>query len=119
MNVIRSFALAAAVTLSTALPAPAAFLFSEPLLQSGAAPLSRIDAETARAAAEAYFSYDAVITLGALALAGGALAAFGGYATRRRAQEEVENGEPAWRESVFRAIQADLAQFTESFRRAA
>jgi hypothetical protein len=67
-------------------------------------------------AAQDYFDYDALITIGALALAGGGLAAMGAGAARRRAAAERE---PAWREAVFRAVQADLAQFAESFRRAA
>jgi hypothetical protein len=72
-------------------------------------------AEVARATQD-YFDYDTLITLGALALAGGGLAALGAGATR---QKPVEAVEPAWRESVMRAVQAELAQFTTTFRRAA
>jgi hypothetical protein len=136
MNAIRSLAFAAAVTLSAAVPAsamtvadfavakaplaaPAAFLFSEPLVPGEPTRLDRVDVETARSAVESYFDYDALITLGALALAGAGLTAFGAYAGRRKIQEDAESADPAWRQSVFRAIQADLAEFTESFRRAA
>lgn len=136
MNAIRTFAFAAAVSLSAAAPAsamkvanlgsatapvaaPAAFLFAEPLLPGGPTRLDRVDAETARSAVESYFDYDALITLGALALAGAGLTAFGASAGRRKAPEEAEFADPAWREFVFRAIQADLAQFTDSLRRAA
>jgi hypothetical protein len=136
MNTIRSLALAAAVTLSAALPAPAMtvadvslapapfaapvdFSFSEQLIPGSVARLDRVDAETARAAAQSYFDYDAIITLGALALAGGALAAFAAHAARRRTGADGDAADPAWRQSVFRAIQADLAQFTDSYRRAA
>ena len=136
MNAIRSLTLAAALTLGAALPAPAmtvsglaaskatvaapaAFLFSEPMLPDAASRLDRIDAEAARTAAESYFNYDALITLGALALAGGALSAFAAFAARRRKVEEASGDEPAWRTSVFRALQADLAHFSDSFRTAA
>jgi len=136
MNAIRSLAFAAVVSLSAAAPAsamtvadfagakapvaaPAAFLFSEPALPGVPALVGRIDAETTLSAAQAYFDYDALVTLGALVLAAAGLAALGAYAARRRSVEEAESAGRAWRESVFRAIQADLAEFTESFRRAA
>jgi hypothetical protein len=80
--------------------------------------LDRVDANAAQAAAERYFDFDALITLGALALAGGAMAGFAAVAARRGREDTVAN-EPAWRESVFRAVQADLAAFTETYRRAA
>jgi hypothetical protein len=133
MNAIRSFALAATVSLGAALPAPAmtvadlasrsapvaapsAFLFAEPVVTGGA---GRVDAQAARSAAEDYFNYDALVTLGALALAGGAMSAFAAFAAKRRQAEKADFGDGNWRDSVFAAIQADLAQFTESFRRAA
>ena len=136
MNAIRSFALAAIVSLGAALPAPAmtvadlashkaavaapaAFLFTEPVISGDAAGLDRAGAQAARSAAEDYFNYDALVTLGALALAGGAMSAFAAFAAKRRQAEEADFGDGNWRDSVFAAIQADLAQFTESFRRAA
>jgi hypothetical protein len=136
MNAIRSFALAATVSLGAALPAPAmtvadfasrqaavaapaAFLFTEPVISGDVAGLGRIDAQAARSAAEDYFNYDALVTLGALALAGGAMSAFAAFAAKRRQAEEADFGDGNWRDSVFAAIQADLAKFTESFRRAA
>jgi hypothetical protein len=130
MHAIRSLALAAALSLGAALPAPAMtvadlagakttaiapvnFLLAE---QLGAGP-RRADARAA--AAEDYFNFDAIITLGALALAGGGLAAFGAYAARRKRAREDECAEPDWQDSVFRSMQADLAHFTETLRRAA
>ncbi len=135
MNAIRTAAFAAAaVAFAAVSPAgamtvadlahaqiaaatPVDFSFGDQLGLARGARLERADATTAQAAAENYFSYDALITLGSLALAGGALAAFGASAARRRAA--VEDEEPAWRETVFRAVQADLTQFSENFRRAA
>ena len=64
-----------------------------------------------------YFDYDAVITLGVLALAGAAFAGFGAFAARRA--RETQAAEPAWRQNVMRAVQADLAAFSQSYRRAA
>ena len=98
------------------LAAPAGFAFGDEVGPGRPVRLDRLDAEAARAAAQDYFNYDTVITLGALALAGGALAALGARATRR---EAAATREPAWRENVMRAVQADLAQFTATFRRAA
>jgi hypothetical protein len=98
--------------------ARAAFVFDEALSPGQPVRLDRVDAEAAQAAAQTYFDFDAMITLGAFALAGGSLAAFAALAARRR-EEKTEEGEPAWRESVFRAVQADLAAFAETQRRAA
>jgi hypothetical protein len=133
MNAIRSFALAAALSLGAALPAPAMtvadlagaeapafapvnFLFSRALAPGGSA---RAHSDASAAAVEDYFNFDALITLGALALAGGGLAAFGAYAAQRRKVEEEESAEPADHESVFLSMQADLAHFTDTLRRAA
>jgi hypothetical protein len=118
MNAIRIFALAAAISLSGAAPASAAFLFTAPTI-GGEAVVSRVDAASARPAAEDYFNYDALVTLGALCVAGGAMSAFAVFAAKRRRAEEAELTDGNWRDNVFAAIQADLAQFTESFRRAA
>jgi hypothetical protein len=127
MSVIRAAVLSGAVLLATVLGAPAmtvadlgqasglarpaSFVFSDQIAPGRAAPL---DGEVARAAAQSYFDYDTLITLGALALAGGALAALGASAARREAVAE-----PAWRQTVMRGVQADLAEFTANFRRAA
>jgi hypothetical protein len=130
MNAIRSFALAAALSLGAALPAPAmtvadlagakapavapvSFLFSDQI--------ARGRADATDAAVENYFGFDALITLGALAMSGGGLAALGAYAARRRKRNraEAESAEPDERDSVFRSMQADLAHFTETLRRAA
>lgn len=131
MSVIRAAVLSAAVAFAAAsaasamtvadlapsqgLLAPAALAFGDEIAPGRTGRLDRLDARAARAA-EDYFDYDAFITLGALALAGGGLAAFGAGAARRRPAEAAE---PAWRESVMRAVQADLTQFTATFRRAA
>jgi hypothetical protein len=132
MSVIRAAVLSAAVSLVTGFAAPAMtvadlahvrgfaapadFTFGDELAIGRPGRLDRLDAQAARAAAEDYFTYAAVVTLGVLALAGGGLAAFGAGAARRKTVEVVE---PAWRASVMRAVQADLAEFTSAFRRAA
>jgi hypothetical protein len=97
--------------------AQAAFMLDDSLSPGRPARLERIDADAAQAAAS-YFDFDAVITLGALALAGAAMAAFASIAARRNA-EDTAAAEPAWREAAFRAVQADLAAFTATYRRAA
>jgi hypothetical protein len=125
MSVIRAVLVSAAFAAACAAPGVAsamavpdlahvAVLGSGTGFAFGAERLGHVDAEAAQAAQD-YFNYDSVITLGALALAGGALAALGARAARREAGER----EPAWREGVMRAVQADLAQFTATFRRAA
>jgi hypothetical protein len=129
MSVIRAAVLSAAVSLAAVcaapamtvadlghghgVAAPAEFSFGDEIAPGRAARVDSFDA----AAARNYFDYDALVTLGALALAGGALAAFSvGAARRRKAADDVE---PAWRQSVMHAVQADLAQFTATLRRAA
>jgi len=129
MSVIRAAVFSAAVSLAATFAAPAMTVADLAHARSFAAPadftfgdelapgrLDRGDGAAVRAATENYFDYDAVITLGVMALAGGALAAFGAGAARRRAAAQVE---PAWRQSAMRAVQADLAQFTATLRRAA
>ena len=96
------------------------FVFGDGLAPGRPSRLDRIDVGAAQAAAQSYFSFDAFITLGALALAGAAMAGFASVAARRVSEETRANaGEPAWRESVFHAVQADLIEFAESHRRAA
>ena len=100
--------------------ASADFVFGDGLAPGRPSRLDRIDLGAAQAAAQSYFSFDAFITLGALALAGAAMAGFAAVAARRVAEENRANaGEPAWRESVFRAVQADVIEFAQSQRRAA
>ncbi len=98
------------------LAAPAAFALGEEVGPGRPIRLDRWDAEAAQAAAKDYFNFDTVITLGALALAGAALAALGARVARRDAAAARESG---WRETVMRAVQADLAEFSAPFRRAA
>jgi len=84
--------------------------------------LDRLDVEAAHSAAESYFDFDTIITLGTLAMAGGALAAVGFAAARRRSDErasERHEGSANWRETVLQALEADLAHYTSAFRRAA
>ena len=100
--------------------ASADFMIGDGLAPGRPSRLDRLDVQAAQAAAESYFSFDAFITLGALALAGAAMAGFASVAARRVAEETRANSaEPAWRDSVFRAVQADLIEFAESQRRAA
>lgn len=117
MSAIHAAVLSAAVSLAASFAAPAMTVADFADVRGVAAPAgSFLRGEASRTAVENYFDYDTVITLGVLALAGGALAAFGAGAARRKAAEEAE---PAWRELVMRGVQADLAQFTATFRRAA
>jgi hypothetical protein len=141
MNPLATAALVAAVSLSSAVfqpatalptapvsalvtPAPreAAFLLGGPLLPGRPSRLDRIDVASARAAAENYFDFDALITLGALALSAGAIGAIAVAAARRKSAPlpgSLPEREESWRESVFQAIQADLLEFTQDHRRAA
>jgi hypothetical protein len=98
---------------ASGLAAPASFMFSDQIAPGRPGGL---DAQAMGAAAQNYFDYDTLITLGALALAGGAMAALGASAARR---EAAATSESAWRQTVMRAVQADLAEFTANFRRAA
>ena len=100
--------------------ASADFVFGDGLAPGRPSRLDHFDVRAAQAAAESYFSFDAFITLGALALAGAAMAGFVAVAARRVAEETRANrAELGWRESVFRAVQADVIEFAESHRRAA
>ncbi len=83
--------------------------------------LDRLNGQTAHSV-EAYYDFDAIITLGSLALAGGALAALA-FSTQRRkeAGEADERREPAagWRDLVMKNLEADLTAFARNPRRAA
>src|SRR5436309_521337 len=131
MNAIRTATFAAALSLASAfaplaqaMPAAnvaelatqsateSAFLVGQSLFPGRPARLDRYDVETASAAAESYFDFDAVITLGALILGGAAVAGIGLVAARRKPQANVavaQERDPSWHESVFLALQADLA----------
>lgn len=139
MNAVRAATLLAALALTAAAaataqafpvanltalkstPLPTAFLLSEALVPGRLSRLDRIDGDAAQAAAQTYFDFDALVTFGALALAGGALAAFGARRSRARPTPAViaPHDDTDWRESVFQALQADLTQFTRPYRRAA
>jgi hypothetical protein len=83
--------------------------------------LDRLGGQTAQSV-EAYYDFDAIITLGSLALAGGAMAGLVFSARRREATEEVdERREPTegWRELVMQNLEADLMAFVRNPRRAA
>ena len=100
----------------------AAFVFSESLIPGRPSRLDRLDSGAAREAVESYFDYDALITLGAVALAGGAMASIALAAARRKSPpppDAPEAVEPDWRESVFQTLQADLWKYTDGYRRAA
>ena len=60
-----------------------AFITEQQVILGGAARLDRLNPQTARSAVEDYFDFDAIITLGSLALAGGALAALA-FSSKRR-----------------------------------
>ena len=102
--------------------APIGFVPEQQVILGGAVRLDRLNGQTAHAAAQEYFDFDAIITLGSLAIAGGALAALAFSAKRREDAEEVdERREPAsgWRELVMKNLEADLTAFARSRRRAA
>ena len=70
-------------------------------------------------AAERYFDFDVIITLGALAIASGAFVAAGIAGSRRRAGADQNGSREGWREQILQALEADLAQFTVSLKHAA
>ena len=135
MNIIRTAALLAALALAPvaaptaqaltvasltelkSAPTPAAFSLGAALVPGRPSRLDRIDADAARN----YFDFDALVTFGALALAGGALAAFGAGRARAKAKSPAvaAEGNGDWHESVFQALQADLTEFTRPYHRAA
>jgi hypothetical protein len=89
---------------------------------SSAARLDVLNPRTAQVAAERYFDFDTIITLGSLALAGGALAAVAFSASRaRRASDADENRElgAGWQAMVMRNLEADLMAYVRRGRRAA
>ena len=83
--------------------------------------LDRLNPQTAQAAAESYFDFDAIITLGTIALAGGGLAAAGFSAARRgSSKNEADAGtDRGWRAVVLQALEEDLTRYARTFRRAA
>ena len=81
--------------------------------------LAAARAESAKVMAQRYFDVDLFVTLGALALASGAFVAAGVAGGRRRAMQAAPAPREGWREDVMRAVEADLAQFTQGLRRAA
>jgi len=98
------------------------FMPEQQVIVGDAMRLDRLNGQTAHAAAEAYYDFDAIITLGTLALAGGALAGLVFSAKRREAADDVdERREPStgWRELVMQNLEADLMAFVRNPRRAA
>jgi hypothetical protein len=98
------------------------FVFGDEMLPGRVERLDRVDTEAANAAVRAYFDFDAVVSLGTLALAGAAFVAVGVSAGRRRKAER--DAPPAattgdWRERVLEGIERDLARFVRGLRRAA
>jgi hypothetical protein len=97
------------------------FMPEQQVILGDAARLDRLNGQTARSV-EAYYDFDAIITLGSLALAGGALAGLV-FSSRRREEAETldERREPTagWRELVMQNLEADLMAFARNPRRAA
>jgi len=84
--------------------------------------LDRMNAQTAEAAAQSYYDFDAIITLGTIALAGGGMAALGFSAARRGSErKDAERAElgAGWRTTVMRALEDDLTRYARTIRRAA
>jgi hypothetical protein len=126
MNALRRIALSAAFALATAPALAAPIADATAAIAPSASAASRLinaPLETSRqdagAAAASYFDFDALVTLAALALAGGSLAAFAAYAAQRRRAEEAALAAPAWRETVFMAVEVDLERFAQTLRPAA
>jgi hypothetical protein len=97
------------------------FMPEQQVILSDAMRLDRLNGQTAHSV-EAYYDFDAIITLGSLALAGGAMAGLVFSAKRREAAEDVdERREPVtgWRELVMQNLEADLMAFVRNPRRAA
>jgi hypothetical protein len=75
-------------------------------------------ASESRQAAQRYFDFDVIVTLGALAMASGAFVAVGIAGSRRRSTG-FSNSNEGWRDQVMQAMELDLARFTVSLKRAA
>ncbi len=85
-----------------------------------ASPASAVTSNVTALMTERYFEFDTILTLGALALASGALAAIAIAGSRRRAAVAPEVApHEGWRDAVMLALEADLAQFALSLPRAA
>jgi hypothetical protein len=96
------------------------FMPEQQVILGDAMRLDRLNGQTAHSV-EAYYDFDAIITLGSLALAGGALAGLVFSAKRREAEEVDERREPTagWHELVMQNLEADLMAFVRNPRRAA
>jgi hypothetical protein len=97
------------------------FMPEQQVILGDAMRLDRLNGQTAHSV-ETYYDFDAIITLGSLALAGGAMAGLVFSARRREAAEEIdERREPTegWRELVMQNLEADLTAFIRNPRRAA
>jgi hypothetical protein len=98
-----------------------AFMPDQQAILGDAMRLDRLNGQTARSV-EAYYDFDTIITLGSLALAGGALAGLIFSAKRREdADAADEQHDPAvgWRDLVMKNLEADLMAFVRNPRRAA
>jgi hypothetical protein len=84
MSLLRNALILAALTTASPAPAAAALTLGDALLSS---PVAVVDSFASATASETYFDADALLTLGALAVAGGALAA---AAWRPRRSGKVE-----------------------------
>jgi hypothetical protein len=101
--------------------APVGFMPAQQLIVGEALRLDRLNGQTAHSV-ESYYDFDTIITLGSLAIAGGALAGLVLSAKRReQAEADEERHEPAegWRDLVMQNLEADLTAFVRNPRRAA
>ena len=82
--------------------------------------LDRLNVQTA-SAAESYFDFDTIITLGTLVIAGGALAAAGFSASRRKTDERDDRVETpsGWRDVVLRTLEDDLTRYARGLKKVA
>jgi hypothetical protein len=95
--------------------------FSGPKVTFGSpSRLDRLDAQTV-SAAERYYDFDTIITLGTLVIAGGALTAIGFSASRRKEEERDKESETSsdWRDVVLRTLEDDLTHYARGLRHVA
>ena len=110
LNFANATAFAAAPRIDLAL--------GDQILPGHAGRWDRRDGETTRAS-QAYYDFDVIISLGALALAGAAFAAIAFAAARRRQADRDPATDTDWRNSVVQALEQDLLHFARGPRRAA
>ena len=117
-NVASSKALLGAGLPSSSLIAKTDFVQGHEAVAGFRAHEAAAHAIESRQAAERYFDFDVIMTLGALAMASGAFVAVGIAGSRRRLASSIDVRE-GWRPQVMQALETDLARFTISLKRAA